>query len=200
MIRALAYAAMALCIIGFSSAASAAREATDAIRPAARDGAVKTKPLRVVIRPRQRKKTTKKSLIPPDLRRRIDKNTLDFKWRDILDHRFLSGDQDAVQLKQYGYAVNSDIGRILRQKRRLTDDPDNMLRRSEYSGRQLYREIAPMPLNPVRDIRQGCKMKNPRRCNFTGYGQYWLKVGQLTIDIERSRADDALVNLLKSLN
>lgn len=156
-------------------------------------------PLKVIIRPRSRKQVKDTPLISSEIRDRINKNSLDFEWKDILDHRFLSGYQDDEELKQYGYVVNSDMGRILQEKRDKTNDPDNLMHQAEYRGRQLYGDASLAILDPMRDIRQGCKIKTPEACSYTGYGQFWLKFSLRAIDGERGRADQSLVNLLKSL-
>lgn len=155
------------------------------------DPEVNRKPLKVLVRPLVRKKS--------DLDPRIDAETLlDFKWENILDNRYLSGHQDDEGLKLFGYSVNSEIGGILHQKRLLTNDPDDMMHLKDYRDRQIYSDIAAVILKPVSEITQGCKSKNPEECNFSGYGQHWLNYNLRAINASRARADNALVELIRS--
>jgi len=163
------------------------------------DGAMR-KPLRVIIRPRVRTPKPPRSDEGSETRLLFEQYNLTFKWKNILNGRFLSGYEDSETLKQYGYSVNKDIGARLRLKIRKTDDPDNLLHLKDYRDKQIYHDVASVVINPMGEIKQGCKSQDPSKCAYSYYGQFWLKYNMRQIDIDRDRADNSLVNLIKSLD
>lgn len=175
----------AMIFMGFTVNAIAVKSETSA----------KRQPLRVVIRPIERDKKQDS----PNLHL-FNENGLIFKEGDMLNDRFYSGYEDVESLKRFGYSINSEIGSKLRMKMRATDDPDDLLHLNDYKNKQLYSGATVAVLNPLLEIQQGCQSKMPKGCSFTRYGQYWLKTNLRTIDISRSRADDFLVNLIKTLD
>lgn len=164
------------------------------------DTGLERKPLRVVIHPRARQKDPKTSLITFETLRQLNNKGLDSAGRKILDGRFFSGYEDAESLKKFGYSPTSEIGRTLQYKRQNTDDPDNILHLNEYKNKQLFSDATIMSLKPLQEIQQGCQSKLPDDCSFKRYGQFWLKASLRTIDISRARSDNALVDLVKSLD
>ena len=160
---------------------------------------VSGEPLRIVIRPRKEKQEIK-PLISPEVQRNIDNSLLKFNWRDIFKGQFLSGYEDTESFQDFGYSTNAMIGKTLRDKERRSDDSDNMLFLKEYRGRQLYSEAPLVIIQPMREIKQGCKDQISGTCGFKRHGQFWLKVGLRELDMSRDRSDNALVNLIKSLD
>lgn len=160
---------------------------------------VSGKPLRIVIRPRKEKQEIK-PLISPEAQHNVDKSLREFKWRDIFKYQFLSGYEDTENLQDFGYVTNRMIGKILRDKSRRSDDPDNMLYLKEYRGRQLYSEAPLTILQPMQQIKQGCIDQTSGTCGFKRHGQFWLKFSLREIDASGDRSDNALVNLIKSLD
>lgn len=164
------------------------------------DSGVKRKPLRVVIRPRVRTPKPPPSNGDSETLRLFKQHDLNFRWRNILNDRFLSGYEDSDALKKYGYSVNKDIGAALRTRIRKTNDPDNLLHLKEYRDKQIYHDVASVVINPMKEIKQGCKSKDPSKCAYSYYGQFWLKYNLRQMDIDRDRSDNSLVNLIKSLD
>ena len=160
---------------------------------------VSGEPLRIVIRPRKEKQEIK-PLISPEVQRNIDNSLLKFNWRDIFKGQFLSGYEDTESFQDFGYSTNAMIGKTLRDKERRSDDSDNMLFLKEYRGRQLYSEAPLVIIQPMREIKQGCKDQISGTCGFKRHGQFWLKVGLRELDMSRDRSDNSLVNLIKSLD
>lgn len=156
-------------------------------------------PLRIVIRPRKEKQEIK-PLISPEVQRNIDNSLLKFNWRDIVKSKFLSGYEDTESLQDFGYSTNAMIGKTLRDKERRSDDPDNMLYLKEYRGRQLYSEAPLVIIQPMREIKQGCKDQISGTCGFKRHGQFWLKASLRELDMSRDRSDNSLVNLIRSLD
>ncbi len=157
------------------------------------------KPLRVVVRPRIPKQEMR-PLLNPEILRDINENGLKFKWENILNNHFLSGYEDDESLQKFGYTTNSRVGHVIRDKMRITDDPDNMLHLKEYGGRQIYAGASLVIINPMRDIQRGCKNNLAKKCGFRENAQYWLRHGLRYIDISRDRADNSLVNLIRSID
>ncbi len=160
---------------------------------------VSGEPLRIVIRPRKEKQEIK-PLISPEVQRNIDNSLLKFNWRDIFKGQFLSGYEDTESLKKFGYATNGMIGKTLGDKKRRSDDPDNMLYLKEYRGQQLYSEAPLVIIQPMREIKQGCKDQITGTCGFKRHGQFWLKASLRELDMSRDRFDRSLVNLIRSLD
>ncbi|VAX06334.1 hypothetical protein MNBD_ALPHA03-133 [hydrothermal vent metagenome] len=160
---------------------------------------VSGEPLRIVIRPRKEKQEIK-PLISPEVQRNIDNSLLKFDWRDIFKGQFLSGYEDTESFQDFGYSTNAMIGKTLRDKERRSDDPDNMLYLKEYRGRQLYSGAPLVIIQPMREIKQGCKDQISGTCGFKRHGQFWLKFGLRELDMSRDRFDRSLVNLIKSLD
>lgn len=156
-------------------------------------------PLRIVIRPRKEKQEIK-PLINPEVQRNVDNSLRKFNWKDIFKGPFLSGYEDIENLQEYGYATNGVIGKSLWDKKRRSDDPDNMLYLKEYSGRQLYSEAPLIIIRPMQEIKQGCKDQPSGACGFRRHGQFWLKFSLREIEVSGDRSDNALVNLIRSLD
>jgi hypothetical protein len=172
----------------------------DKLFAAASDTGAKRKPLRVIVRPRVRRPKPPQTDEDSETQRLFKQHDLNFKWKNKLNDRFLSGYEDSETLKKYGYSVNKDIGAALRMKIRKTDDPDNLLHLKDYRDKQIYHGVASVVINPMKEIKQGCKSKDPSKCAYSYYGQFWLRYNMRQIDIDRDRADNSLVNLIKSLD
>jgi len=157
-------------------------------------------PLRVVVRPRENVQKPEPSLINPEMLRRLNETGITFSWKNILNNGFYSGYQDEENLKKYGYSVNSEIGLILQNKMRGTDDADNMLHLNDYRNKQLYSGAPSVIINPMQEIQQGCLSKTSGKCGFEKYGQFWLKSNLRNIDNSKDRSDNSLANMVKSLD
>ncbi len=164
------------------------------------DDGVKRKPLRVIVRPRVRMPKPVGLDEDSETQRLFKQHNLNFNWKNMLNDRFLSGYEDSEDLKKYGYAVNKNIGARLRMKIQKTDDPDNLLHLKDYRDKRIYYDVALVVINPMQEIKQGCKSKDPSKCAYSYYGQFWLKYNLRQMDIDRDRADNSLVNLIKPLD
>ena len=162
--------------------------------------AVLHKPLRVIVRPRVNKQEQK--YLEVNQKKIFQSSELFTKkqWQTILNHKFYSGLEDYENLKKFGYSVNSDIRQKLLDKRLLTNDPDNMLHLNEFSNKELYAYAPEISINPMLEIQRGCKQTLIVECGFKGYGQFWLKGNLRNIEIMKDRSDNALVNLIRSLD
>lgn len=164
------------------------------------EATMKRKPLRIVIRPRAFDNKLKKSIADPETFRRFNEGKLDYNWANILNNKFFSGYEHSKILKKSGFSTNLEIGSILMRKLKATDDPDNLLHLTDYRDKQLYGDVTVAFIGPMQEIKQGCKIKTPEGCGFSRFGQFWLKANLTYMDNSRARSDEALVNLIKSLD
>lgn len=143
------------------------------------------KPLRVTIRPRERKD-------PETMYQKAAKSVEHYitspQWDETLDNKFFSGYEDENLITNFSSEASPDRFHSLNVKLEHYGDKQFGLEKAELRGHRLYNQVSRNIIVPMYALQTGDGSNNPAFTTYSRVGQNWLLMNMQTIGTYAEKA------------